>query len=125
MKAKLLKAMPGLKERAKTLLDIKIGCRFLFEATEPDDKARALLNGEGLAILKAVRPVLAANADWSAASLEADIKSFAAASNLKLGQVAQPLRAALTGSTTSPGIFDVMSVLEKDESLRRIGRFTG
>jgi glutamyl-tRNA synthetase len=125
MKAKLLKAMPGLKERAKTLLDIGNGCRFLFDASEPDDKARAFLNGEGIAILKAVRPVLAANSEWTPASLEADVKGFAAAANLKLGQVAQPLRAALTGSTTSPGIFDVLSVLEKDESLRRIGRFTG
>jgi glutamyl-tRNA synthetase len=52
------------------------------------------------------------------------VKHFAARHNVKLGQVAQPLRAALTGTNTSPGIFDVMSVLEKTETLRRISRFT-
>jgi glutamyl-tRNA synthetase len=125
VRAKLLKAMPGLKERAKTLLELKNAARFLFEAVEPDDKAKALLNPEGIALLKAIRPVLQANTHWNAASLEADVKGFAAASNLKLGQIAQPLRAALTGTNTSPGIFDVMSVLEKDETLQRIGRYTG
>ena len=125
MRNKLLKAMPGLKERAKTLLELKNAARFIFEAVEPDDKAKALLNPEGIALLKAIRPVLQANTHWNAASLEADVKGFAAAANLKLGQIAQPLRAALTGTNTSPGIFDVMSVLEKDETLQRIGRYTG
>jgi glutamyl-tRNA synthetase len=74
--------------------------------------------------LRAVYPVLAASSDWSPSSLESDVKHFAARHNVKLGQVAQPLRAALTGTNTSPGIFDVMSVLEKTETLRRISRFT-
>jgi glutamyl-tRNA synthetase len=125
MHAKLLKAMPGLKERAKTLLELKNAAHFIFEAIEPDDKAKALLDREGIAVLKAIRPVLQGITHWNAASLEADVKGFAAASNLKLGQIAQPLRAALTGTNTSPGIFDVMSVLEKDETLQRIGRYTG
>lgn len=125
MRAKLLKAMPGLKERAKTLLELKNAAHFIFEAIEPDDKAKALLDREGIAVLKAIRPVLQGITHWNAASLEADVKGFAAASNLKLGQIAQPLRAALTGTNTSPGIFDVMSVLEKDETLQRIGRYTG
>ena len=125
MRAKLLKAMPGLKERAKTLLELKNAAHFIFEAVEPDDKAKALLDPEGIAVLKAIRPVLQGITHWNAVSLEADVKGFAAASNLKLGQIAQPLRAALTGTNTSPGIFDVMSVLEKDETLQRIGRYTG
>jgi glutamyl-tRNA synthetase len=125
MRAKLIKAMPGLKERAKTLLELKNAAHFIFEAIEPDDKAKALLDPEGIAVLKAIRPVLQGITHWNAASLEADVKGFAAASNLKLGQIAQPLRAALTGTNTSPGIFDVMSVLEKDETLQRIGRYTG
>jgi glutamyl-tRNA synthetase len=125
MRAKLIKAMPGLKERAKTLLELKNAAHFIFEAIEPDDKAKALLDPEGIAVLKAIRPVLQGITHWNAASLEADVKGFAAASNLKLGQIAQPLRAALTGTKTSPGIFDVMSVLEKDETLQRIGRYTG
>ena len=125
MRAKLIKAMPGLKERAKTLLELKNAAHFIFEAIEPDDKAKALLDPQGIAVLKAIRPVLQGITHWNAASLEADVKGFAAASNLKLGQIAQPLRAALTGTNTSPGIFDVMSVLEKDETLQRIGRYTG
>jgi glutamyl-tRNA synthetase len=125
MRAKLIKAMPGLKERAKTLLELKNAAHFIFEAIEPDDKAKALLDPEGIAVLKAIRPVLQGITHWNAVSLEADVKGFAAASNLKLGQIAQPLRAALTGTNTSPGIFDVMSVLEKDETLQRIGRYTG
>jgi glutamyl-tRNA synthetase len=125
MRAKLIKAMPGLKERAKTLLELKNAAHFIFEAIEPDDKAKALLDPEGIAVLKAIRPVLQGITHWNAASLEADVKGFAAASNLKLGQIAQPLRAALTGTNTSPGIFDVMIVLEKDETLQRIGRYTG
>jgi glutamyl-tRNA synthetase len=124
-RTKLLKAMPGLKERAKTLLELKNAARFVFEPVEPDEKAKALLNAEGIALLKAIHPVLQANTQWDATSLETDVKGFAAASNLKLGQIAQPLRAALTGTSTSPGIFDVMSVLEKDETLQRIERYTG
>jgi glutamyl-tRNA synthetase len=123
LKAKLLRAMPGLKERAKTLLELKIAARFLFSAPEPDEKARAILNSEGVSILRAIYPVLSANSDWSPVSLEEQIKDFAAKRDLKLGEVAQPLRAALTGTSTSPGIFDVMSVLEKAETLQRIRKF--
>jgi glutamyl-tRNA synthetase len=123
--AKLHKAMGGLKERAKTLLELKAGSRFLFETPMPDAKAREILNSEGITVLKTIYPVLAANSDWSVSSLEADVKHFAAKHELKLGQIAQPLRAALTGTNISPGIFDVMTVLEKSETLQRIGRFTG
>jgi glutamyl-tRNA synthetase len=124
LKAKLLRAMPGLKERAKTLLELKMAARFLFSAPEPDEKARAILNSEGVSILRAICPVLTANTDWSPASLEEQIRDFATKHDLKLGQVAQPLRAALTGTNTSPGIFDVMSVLEKAETLQRISKVT-
>jgi glutamyl-tRNA synthetase len=123
--AKLHKAMGGLKERAKTLLELKAGSRFLFETPMPDAKAREILNSEGITVLKTIYPVLAANSDWNVSSLEADVKHFAAKHELKLGQIAQPLRAALTGTNISPGIFDVMTVLEKSETLQRIGRFTG
>ena len=123
MKAKLLKAMPGLKERAKTLVELKTSAAYLF-AQRPlpmDEKARALLNDEGKAALAGLMPVLSSPAEWSAQVLEAAVKTHAETTGLKLGKLAQPLRAALTGTSTSPGIFDVLEVLGKEESLGRIG----
>jgi glutamyl-tRNA synthetase len=125
MKAKLLLALPGLKERAKTLQELKVASAFLFDDPEPDEKAQQILRGEGLLVLKSIYPVLEANSSWTAASLEADVKHFASKHGLKLGQIAQPLRAALTGTSTSPGIFDVMAVLEKAATMRRIGKAAG
>jgi glutamyl-tRNA synthetase len=125
MKAKLLLALPGLKERAKTLQELKVASAFLFDDPEPDEKAQQILRGEGLQVLKNIYPVLEANSSWTAASLEADVKHFASKHGLKLGQIAQPLRAALTGTSTSPGIFDVMAVLEKAATMRRIGKAAG
>lgn len=126
-RARLLAAMPGLKERAKTLVELWEGARFLV-ATRPlalDDKARALLGEDGRATLAAVLPVLAAAAPWEAAALEAAVKAFAERQGLKLGAIAQPLRAALTGRAVSPGIFDVLAVLGREESLARIADQTG
>jgi glutamyl-tRNA synthetase len=68
-----------------------------------------------------MRELLAALAEWSAPATEAAVREFAEKSGLKLGQAAQPLRAALTGRTTSPPVFDVMAVLGREESLARIG----
>jgi glutamyl-tRNA synthetase len=125
MKAKLLRALPGLKERAKTLQELKAASAFLFDDPQPDVKAQQILQDEGLQMLKSIYPVLEANTSWTEASLEADVKHFASKHGLKLGQIAQPLRAALTGASTSPGIFDVMVVLEKPATLRRIGKAAG
>jgi glutamyl-tRNA synthetase len=122
MRAKLLKALPGLKERAKTLVELKASAAYLFAARPLpiDDKARALLNHEGRTALAGVLDVLRGAADWTAPSLEASVKAYADATGVKLGKIAQPLRAALTGTSTSPGIFDVLEVLGRDESLARI-----
>jgi glutamyl-tRNA synthetase len=125
MKAKLLRALPGLKDRAKTLQELKAASAFLFDDPRPDVKAQQILQGEGLQMLKSIYPVLEANTSWTEASLEADVKHFASKHGLKLGQIAQPLRAALTGASTSPGIFDVMVVLEKPTTLRRVGKAAG
>ena len=122
MRAKLLAIMPGLKERAKTLVELLDGAAFLF-ATRPlplDAKAAAILDAAGRAHLAALRSGFAALDIWTAASTEAVVRGHAEASGTKLGQVAQPLRAALTGRSTSPGIFDVLAVLGRDESLGRI-----
>ena len=115
-------SMPGLKERAKTLKDLVDGARYLF-ASRPlalDEKAAKLLDGETRGLLAAMLPQLTAVADWSAANIEAEVRRFAEGRDLKLGKIAQPLRAAATGSTISPPIFDVLQVLGREEALARL-----
>jgi glutamyl-tRNA synthetase len=122
MMAKLLRALPGLKERAKTLVELKNGAQFLF-ATRPlpmDDKAQQIIKDGGAPVLASVIPVLEQVANWHAQDIESAVKLHAEAQGLKLGKVAQPLRAALTGTSTSPGIFDVLEVLGREESLARL-----
>ncbi|MBG1231724.1 glutamate--tRNA ligase [Aestuariivirga litoralis] len=122
MQAKLVKAMPGLKERAKTLVELQTSSQYLF-AHRPlplDEKAKGLLNDEGKAALQALHPLLAASNEWTAPALEAIVKAHAEATGIKLGKFAQPLRASLTGTSTSPGIFDVLEVLGREEALGRI-----
>ncbi|HTN95518.1 MAG TPA: glutamate--tRNA ligase, partial [Nordella sp.] len=121
MRVKLLRAMAGLKERAKTLVDLMKSAQFLF-AERPlalDDKAKQIMADGGVAALQALLPVLEA-ADWNVQSLEAAVKAHAEQTGAKLGKLAQPLRAVLTGTSTSPGIFDVLDVLGREESLNRI-----
>ena len=122
MKQKLLRALPGLKDRAKTLVELQASAAFLF-AVRPlamDEKAKVILNDEGKAALKSVEAALTADMDWTAQSLETSVKALAETNGLKLGKFAQPLRAALTGTSTSPPIFNVLEVLGRDESLARI-----
>jgi glutamyl-tRNA synthetase len=118
----LIRAMPQLKARAHTILELAEGAHFLFakRPIEPDAAAEALLTPEAREILAAAHGTLAALANWDAASLEAAIREVAEKQGAKLGKLAQPLRAALTGRTTSPGIFDVLALLGRDESLGRI-----
>lgn len=120
--AQWLAAMPGLKERAKTLVELIDGSRFLF-ATRPlpmDEKAREILAKDGKAILGRLLARLEALPVWEAAGLEEAVRAEAEASGLKLGALAQPLRAALTGRATSPGIFEVLVVLGREECLGRL-----
>lgn len=121
LRAKLLAAMPGLKERAKTLVELLDSAYYLY-AQRPlhlDEKASGIL-AEGLSRLAGLSEKLAAVEDWNAATTEAVVRQHAETIGAKLGQVAQPLRAALTGRATSPGLFDVMAVLGKDETLLRL-----
>jgi len=118
----LLTAMPGLKDRAKTLVELADGAKFIF-AKRPlafDEKAASLLNDEGRAVLAAALPHLESVKEWTVEALDAAVRAHAEATGLKLGKVAQPLRAALTGRATSPGVFDVLFVLGREESLARI-----
>ena len=122
LRAKFLAAMPGLKERAKTLVELIDSARYLY-AQRPvalDEKAAALLDTGGRALLTDLTAELAAVEPWTAEMTEAAVRAFSERAGLKLGAIAQPLRAALTGRTTSPGIFEVLSVLGKDETLARL-----
>ena len=114
--------MPGLKERAKTLVELADNAYFIV-ADRPlvlDEKAAAILDGDAKGVLKALQPMLGALPEWTAETTEAAVRAYAEQAGLKLGKVAQPLRAALTGRSTSPGVFDVLAVLGREESLDRI-----
>jgi glutamyl-tRNA synthetase len=122
LEAKLLAAMPGLKERAKTLVELIDSAKFLYAARPLvlDERAAALLSADARGLMGKLATRLAAVEPWSAGATEAAVRTFAEAEGVKLGAVAQPLRAALTGRTTSPGIFEVLAVLGKAESLARL-----
>jgi glutamyl-tRNA synthetase len=122
LRAKLIAAMPGLKERAKTLVDLIESARYLY-ASRPlilEEKATAQMTPEARNLLGQMARDLAMVDPWNAEGAESAVRAFAERSGAKLGAVAQPLRAALTGRATSPGIFDVLAVLGKAESLARI-----
>jgi glutamyl-tRNA synthetase len=123
MRQKLVSALPGLKERAKTLVELLDAASFLW-ADRPlklDEKAQGLLNPEARTLLGHLTQELAAIEPWSAESTEHAVRAYAERQGLKLGAVAQPVRAAVTGRTTSPGIFEVLAVLGRTESLARLG----
>jgi glutamyl-tRNA synthetase len=117
-----LTALPGLKERAKTLVELTDSASYLWRQRplENDEKAIKILTDDARAILGDLNGVLSGVADWKAEPLEAAVKAYAEDKDVKLGKVAQPLRAALTGRGTSPGIYDVLIALGRDESLARI-----
>lgn len=123
LESRLQLALPGLKERARTLVELLDNARFLF-APRPlllDARAAALLGtpsmrdqiGECHALLSGVL-------DWNASTTEAAMRNYAESRDLKLGAIAQPLRAALTGTLVSPGVFDVLAALGRTESLARL-----
>jgi len=122
LRAKMLAAMPALKERAKTLVELFEASRFLWASRpiEINDQARALLTDDAKTLIGALLPELEAAPDWSSSSVESVVRPYAERAGLKLGAVAQPLRAALTGRTTSPPIFDVLAILGREESLARL-----
>jgi glutamyl-tRNA synthetase len=121
-RAQLLAAMTGLKDRAKTLVELKDGAAFLFAARPlpMEEKAEQILADGGRAVLRDLLARLEAVGDWSASETEAAVRAYAEETGLKLGKAAQPLRAALTGRSVSPGVFDVLAVLGRDESLGRL-----
>ncbi|HEY4123774.1 MAG TPA: glutamate--tRNA ligase [Rhizomicrobium sp.] len=122
---RLKAAMPGLKERAKTLVELSQGAEFLYTdgPRTLDEAAAKILTPEARGVLAGLVGALSAR-EWVAPELEAATRDFATAQGLKLGQAAQPLRAALTGRTVSPPIFEMLQILGKEESLTRLTAYT-
>ncbi len=121
-RTQLLAAMPGLKERAKTLLELIDSAQFIFadRPLELEPKAAAVLTPDVRRLIGKLQAALESVSPWTAASIEAAMRDFAEQNGLKLGAIAQPLRVALTGRTTSPGIFDVLAVLGRQTCLDRL-----
>jgi glutamyl-tRNA synthetase len=119
---RLFKGMAGLKERAKTISELSENATFyaLQRPIPKTEKAQQQLGADGTALLRDLRPVLATAETWSDEALMAAAKGFGEAGGLKLGAVAQPVRAALTGSTVSPSVFEIMDVLGREETLGRL-----
>jgi glutamyl-tRNA synthetase len=118
---RLLAAMPALKERAKTLVQLDQGAEFLYTdgPRDLDAGAAKILTPETRSGMARTLAALEAT-DWSAAALEAAARAFADANGLKLGDIAQPLRAALTGKAASPPLFEMLALLGREESLIRL-----
>ena len=120
--ALLEQAMPVLKPRAADLDELARGAAFLFvqRPLAIDAKAQTLLTDDARGLLQQITTRLNAEKDWTSEGLEASLKQMAEALGVGLGKIAQPLRASLTGQTTSPGIFDVLVLLGREEALARI-----
>lgn len=121
-KNRLLMGMNGLKERAKIVPELVENASFYVKPRplSYNEKAAKLLDEEGLARLGILKDPLENLSDWTEENLEKVTKDVAEKAEVKLGKIAQPLRAALTGSNMSPGIFEVMVVLGKEETLLRL-----
>ncbi|MEP2102267.1 MAG: glutamate--tRNA ligase [Parasphingorhabdus sp.] len=118
----LAQAMPVLKSRAKNLIELANNSLFLYKKRplDLDEKAQSLLDADARQLLESIHSTLADLDDWTLEATEDRVKAIAEAAELGLGKLAQPMRAALTGSTSSPGIFDVLILLGKEESLDRL-----
>lgn len=118
----LAQAMPVLKSRAKNLIELATNSLFLYKKRplDLDEKAQSLLDADARQLLESIHATLTGLDEWTLEAAEDKVKAIAEAAELGLGKLAQPMRAALTGSTSSPGIFDVLILLGKEESLDRL-----
>jgi glutamyl-tRNA synthetase len=112
---RITRGLDGVKQRSRTLVELADNLVFYARSGAPpiaDDKARAQLTAEAKTLLAKLAAALEAEAaNWSEKQIEDAIRRFAESQGAKLGQIAQPLRVALTGSTVSPGIFEVLAIL--------------
>tara|TARA_B100000029_G_scaffold490612_1_gene549808 strand:- start:1989 stop:3392 length:1404 start_codon:yes stop_codon:yes gene_type:complete len=120
-------AMPEFKKRGKTILQIIDNAKFIVfqRPIEIDGKGADILTDDARLLLQELKAVLGEISDWELQPIENAIRNFATSKDVKLGKIAQPIRVSLTGTTTSPGIFDLMLILGREESIGRIGDVTG
>lgn len=121
-KEQLKRAMPILKDRSKTIVELSNEAAFIFKQRpiSLDEKSVTLLNAENKVLLKALLPLLIACTDWTKDHLTLLVQKFSENNQLKLAEIAQPLRAAITGQTKAPGIFQLLTILPKDEVIARL-----
>ena len=119
-KALFLRAIPSLKERAKTLKQLAESAVFLMQHPTPQDEKATNQLTEGANLLAAFTPQLAEQTEWNHETLFPFAKAFAETHGTKVGKLMAPIRVAITGSTASPSMFEVMEWLGKDETLRRL-----
>jgi glutamyl-tRNA synthetase len=121
---RITRGLDGVKQRSRTLVELADNLVFYARSGAPpiaDDKARAQLTAEAKTLLAKLAAALEAEAaNWSEKQIEDAIRRFAESQGAKLGQIAQPLRVALTGSTVSPGIFEVLAILGPAEIRMRL-----
>lgn len=117
---RIIRGMPGLKTRAKTVVELIENARFYIERQPFDEKAEKFLSPDALKTIEPVITKLKAASEFTEASTEGVVREVADASGQKLGNLAQPLRVLLTGSTISPSIFEIMEVLGKEETIKRL-----
>jgi glutamyl-tRNA synthetase len=125
-KETVLKALPELQPRAKTIVELIDGAGFIYaqRPIAPDTDAAALLDANARNMLARLSDTFAAVTDWTHQALDVAARAFAEAEGVKLGKVAQPLRAALTGRAVSAGIFEIMELIGREESMARLGDAT-
>ena len=118
----LVRAMPLLKEKAKTLVDLAKSSQFLFNRRPLalDEKAVKILDEGSLEILGRLLPSLQQVNEWNTDQLSQTVRDFCDREELKLGKVAQPIRCAVAGTPSAPGVFEVMELFGKNETLARI-----
>ncbi|MHB8880307.1 MAG: glutamate--tRNA ligase [Thermodesulfovibrionales bacterium] len=120
----LARAVVTLQERAKTLIELAASLRYYFhDPASYDEKAAAkFLNDKNLALLTELHESLSGLGDYSTAGIEAVFTALIEKHGIKLGAIAQPVRVALTGGTVSPGIYEVIEIIGRETTLRRLGR---
>ena len=123
-KQRLLKGMKGLKQRAKTLVELAENAVIYFQTLPADEKTQTFITPQTKQLVQAVATALSQAQDFSETSLEATVRDIANQCEVKLGTLAQPLRVALTGRTVSPSVFEIMEVLGKEETLKRLSAFS-
>ena len=124
-RTRLSLAMSALKERSQTLTDLADKAEFLLEVRPlpVEEKAAKLLSGDAPVLLTKAYDCLVSISDWNKDTLTSALRDLAETEDVKIGKLAQPLRAALTGRNASPGIFEVLYFLGREESLNRIGDY--